>query len=528
MNDLEHQTEYRNWHLHGHGTMDVRQYLKMIEIFVDTGEVAGRGVVWPEDEPWTEYADPLVRYLTRLMADPQIKASVLGSRLCGKVFYATMGRFVVAAKHEGEFFAQRQWTERNRVQQVLQWNASRRGNAEAWLRLIAQIGSDHPDGEFDSEFYRTMFARGMATDDTMWAKMADDWTRAIDRRRDQAVEQYVRDHGSAQSATLAGILRNAGSHVAGSGAAADNRAVQAWQEMNGRWSESEFQRRMMVVKLQDRYPQLEQMVNIMGRVPSSGGASRLSAASGRSMKIAHSAGSDIDGITTGSDLNSLLPIEMAQCVDDDTENAFLYRYVRRQLQVFRYKSNVASPSRRLSPEHASRKGPMIVCIDTSASMHGVPQRIIKCLLGIVEDVAERQRRDCFLIDFSVSVRAIDLMLRRKRRQYESIGLTPQEYAFEKGHLPFIGGGTDARGMMELTFRLLGAEGGSYVNADVLWVSDFLIDFPSEPLLRQMRQARQGGTRFYALRIVPEGTAPSQWAAHFDRMSDVAYRLIRRF
>ena len=527
MNNLGHPTEYWQRLLHGTDAMDVRQYLKMIEIFVDTGEVAGRGVVWPEDAPWVESADPLVAYLTRLMADSQIKARVLGSRLCGKIFYATVGRFVVAAKHEGEFFAQRQWTERNRVAEVLHWDAGRRGNTEECQRLIAQIGADHPDGEFDAEFYRTMFARGMATDDTMWAKMADDWARAIDRQRDGAVERYVRDHGGAQSEILAGMLRSAASHIAGSGID-ENRAVQAWQEMNGRWSESEFQRRMTVVKLQDRYPQLEQMVNIMGRVPSSGGASRLSAASGSSMKIAHSAGSDIDGITTGSDLNSLLPIEMAQCVDDDTENAFFYRYVRRQLQTFRYKSNVASPSRRLSPEHASRKGPMIVCVDTSASMHGVPQRIIKCLLGIVEDVAERQRRDCFLIDFSVSVRAIDLMLRRKRRQYESIGLSPQEYAFEKGHLPFIGGGTDAKGMMELTFKLLGTEGGSYVNADVLWVSDFLIDESAQPLLRQMRLSRLGGTRFYTLRIVPEGTPLSHWAAHFDRMSDVAYRQIRRF
>ena len=82
--------------------------------------------------------------------------------------------------------------------------------------------------------------------------------------------------------------------------------------------------------------------------------------------------------------------------------------------------------------------------------------------------------------------------------------------------------------MELTFKLLGTEGGSYVNADVLWVSDFLIDEPAQPLLRQMRLSRLGGTRFYALRIVPEGTPPSHWTAHFDRMSDVAYRQIRRF
>ena len=40
-------------------------------------------------------------------------------------------------------------------------------------------------------------------------------------------------------------------------------------------------------------------------------------ASGVDMKMEHSSGSDIEGITVGDDLNSLLPLELAQYSDED-------------------------------------------------------------------------------------------------------------------------------------------------------------------------------------------------------------------
>ncbi len=522
MNDL---SAYWDWALHGSGTMSVHLYLKMIEIFVTTGEIAGRGVVWPEDEPWREYSDPLVRYMVRLMSDPQIKAQVLSSRLCGKVFYSSLGRFVVTVKHQETFSRQCQWTERNNAEKVLNWSEGQR--TDNWRPLLQEIADKHRDNGFDSEFYRKAMADGGAADDMLWAKMVDDWSAAMGYRRELDVQDYIDKHGEAQQRALSSLMRNAEETMRNSGAT-DDKAVQAWQQMNGRWDEPEFIKQMRLVKSQDQYPQLGQIVRIMGRVPNSGGTDRLTMATGSSMKMTHSAGSDIDGITTGSDVGTALPIEMAQFLDTDTEDAFLYRYVRGRLQTFRHKSRIATPSRQLSPEHASRKGPMIVCIDTSASMRGAPQRIIKLLLAMIEDMAERQQRDCFLIDFAVSVHAIDLMQRRKQRQYESLGLSKQEYNFEKGHVPFIGGGTDASNMMELTFKLLNAEGKNYVNADVLWVSDFLIGKPADDLMTQMRHCRATGTKFYGLRIVPEGTERTGWEPYFDHISDISYRIMSKW
>ena len=148
----------------------------------------------------------------------------------------------------------------------------------------------------------------------------------------------------------------------------ESRAVQAWELMSGGWTETEFERRLNQMKIQDRYPEIKEIVAKMGRVADANGKDRLTIASGTDMKMEHSAGSDIEGITVGDDLNSLLPLELAQYSDEDMEGLFIYKYRTRRLQTFRYKSEMAKPSRKLGFTHASRKGPMIVCLDTSASM----------------------------------------------------------------------------------------------------------------------------------------------------------------
>ena len=187
----------------------------------------------------------------------------------------------------------------------------------------------------------------------------------------------------------------------------EQRAVQAWELMTNGWTETEFERRLNQVKIQDKYPEIKEIVAKMGRVADANGKDRLTIASGVEMKMEHSAGSDIEGITVGDDLNSLLPLELAQYSDEDMEGLFIYKYRTRRLQTFRYKSEMSKPSRKLGFTHASRKGPMIVCLDTSASMYGTPERISSTLISLLEETAEDLERDCFLIDFSVSTRAID-------------------------------------------------------------------------------------------------------------------------
>lgn len=83
--DYTHADEYWRFHTTKAERMDVTLYLKLIEIFCETGEMAGRGVIWPEDKPWLEYDDPLMKYLTQLMSKPEIKVKVLSSK-CAPIY----------------------------------------------------------------------------------------------------------------------------------------------------------------------------------------------------------------------------------------------------------------------------------------------------------------------------------------------------------------------------------------------------------------------------------------------------------
>ena len=332
----------------------------------------------------------------------------------------------------------------------------------------------------------------------------------------------------------------------------EQRAVQAWELMTNGWTETEFERRLNQVKIQDKYPEIKEIVAKMGRVADANGKDRLTIASGVEMKMEHSAGSDIEGITVGDDLNSLLPLELAQYSDEDMEGLFIYKYRTRRLQTFRYKSEMSKPSRKLGFTHASRKGPMIVCLDTSASMYGTPERISSTLISLLEETAEDLERDCFLIDFSVSTRAIDLMAKRKAERLKRIGITMMESAEADAapsdgdgqahtgrgirwqpttttHLPFIGGGTSAKKMMTQMFDLLDNDGLHYVNADVLWITDFLIPDPPQQLLSRFREYKETGTQFYGIRIVRDDDKESNsWKEYFNQIYTIRYRPLRRY
>ena len=46
----------------------------------------------------------------------------------------------------------------------------------------------------------------------------------------------------------------------------EQRAVQAWEMMKNAWTETEFERRLNEMKIQDQYPEIKEIVAKMGRV----------------------------------------------------------------------------------------------------------------------------------------------------------------------------------------------------------------------------------------------------------------------
>ncbi len=558
---------------------EAQYYLKMLDDFCKTGQV-----VIPEPSanvmPWYLKDDPLMDYLVHLFTLEvtlctgekvrKFEKQVVNSKIKSKVFYDSVGKFIVECVHHIRFQRQRAWTENHRAEDVLDWTNFKRMDENVWHPLLDQLAMEHEDDGFDKPFFIRLFAGDGATKNENWERLVRDWKACIERQTLSKLKNFISIRQINFETGLVRLMDQVTRNIKTKGIS-EQRAVQAWELMTNGWTETEFERRLNQMKVQDRYPEIKEIVAKMGRVADANGKDRLTIASGVDMKMEHSAGSDIEGITVGDDLNSLLPLELAQYSDEDMEGLFIYKYRTRRLQTFRYKSEMAKPSRKLGFTHASRKGPMIVCLDTSASMYGTPERISSTLIALLEETAEELERDCFLIDFSVSTRAIDLMEKRKAQRLRKLGLNVSAEDFSLAnsadstdssastasgnssfsdsgshsgfastgrsvrrqpsttHLPFIGGGTSAKKMMKQMFELLDNDGLHYVNADVLWITDFLIPDPPQSMLARFKEYRDTGTRFYGIRIVrDDDKEPNTWKNYFNQIYTIKYRPLRRY
>jgi len=498
-------------------------YLSLVEQFVRTGEVVEIETTVQVDQQWKMYYDPVLHYLHHIMSDPVIQYRVLSSKIAGKIFYETVGRFVLECLHSEQFLNQIAMGERREMEKMMEWSMQKK--KDGWQSLLQAVSEKHKDDGFDLDFMKKKFSNDGWQKPENWQLLKREWSGAIDEKTRKEQARKI----EAKAGGIAGGLKtklDAMENRMRSQGWSEDMALQAWEMMDGQWTESEFEKKLSIVQIQNRYPEIGDVARRMGRLPDEDGKDRLTVQSGNTHKIEHSTGSDIEGVTTGRDLNALMPFELAQYSDTAMEGLFLRKYLTSQLQIFRYKSEITKPSRRLRSERAARRGPMIVCVDSSASMYGVPQRIEASLLSKLEQTAEQLNRDCFLIDFSVNVRPIELRSRRKKRVMERIGMKSEDNEnFAKGYFPFLGGGTDAQKMLNLVFWLLDNGEDRYMNADVLWITDFLIPRTTEELMRKFREYQKTGTKFYGFKI---GQGETNWDRYFDKVYEIHYKLPRRY
>ena len=482
-------------------------YLTMLERFVTNGDVFEFETNVQMDFPRAINYDPILLYLQRLMKDPLIQSRVLGSRLAGKVFYEVVGRFVLECLHDQKFINQMTIGEQTQMEKMMEWSMQKK--QDTWQSLLQQLGEKYKEDEFDLDFMKRRFKNNGWQRPENWERLKREWQGALDEKARQQASKKVESKGGGIPGHFEQMLSQLENRMRSDGAT-EEQLLQAWEMMDGSWTESEFEKHLSIVQIQNRYPEIGDVAKRMGRLPDEEGRARLT-------------------VQTGVDLNALMPFELAQYSDAELEGVFLRKYLTSRLQVFRYKSEISKPSRRLRSERASRRGPMIVCVDSSASMYGVPQRIEASLLSKLEETAERLNRDCFLIDFSVGIRPIELRSRRKKRSMERMGLRQEDAEnFEKGYFPFLGGGTDAQKMLNLTFYLLDNGEDRYMNADVLWITDFLIPRTTEDLMKRFKDYQATGTKFYGFKITQMGQGESNWDKYFDKIYEVHYKQPRRY
>lgn len=245
----------------------------------------------------------------------------------------------------------------------------------------------------------------------------------------------------------------------------------------------------------DKVDNLEEILSVMGREQQSTVNEEKEAAI-RYLPLInrnlHSL-SSVDSLSLGNIINQVLPSEMVFLADKATENIFMKKFTEKQLIEFSSVDQQETFEKEAGKAIKMDKGPIIVSIDTSGSMSEEKERIAKGILFLLLELALKQKRQCFVISFSVSARYIELTNPKHWQSFEEFMRTS-----------FVGG-TDGEEM--LGFAIEALQSKKYSMADVLIISDFDFSLPLPLTQRQIKVEKSKGTRFYGLKISKQG-APS--------------------
>ena len=173
---------------------------------------------------------------------------------------------------------------------------------------------------------------------------------------------------------------------------------------------------------------------------------------------------EISGIELGNDLENVLPSELVQLNDPDCDILFTLKFVESRLMCFSkqgYREEEEFTIETVTTsEEEKQTGPIILCVDTSGSMHGVPEHIAKAVALYISMSAMGQNRNCFLINFSTGIKTIDL--------------TPPKGISDLLNFMRLSfnGGTDAVPALKKAIETTNEK--SYRLADIIMISDFVM------------------------------------------------------
>ena len=288
-----------------------------------------------------------------------------------------------------------------------------------------------------------------------------------------------------------------------------NELGRLWDISKGNWIRGNFDVLQRYAELLKKDTSLKELAEMLGRMRQSEREFEEEMFANIVIKpdwiAEHASKSDLIGIKESDDLSSLLPSETALLADETMQSVFFKKFAEKKLQTFEYQAKLLSYKEdefqdKREKEKEETKGPFIICIDTSGSMHGTPETVAKTLCFAILKIAIKELRKCYLISFSTGICTINL--------------TDLKNSLDK-IIDFLSmsfhGGTDAAPAMHEALRMLTT--ADYKKADVILVSDFVMPAFDKQTQQLIHQAKENKTKFHSL-IVGNSQNPAS-IADFD-------------
>jgi uncharacterized protein with von Willebrand factor type A (vWA) domain len=262
----------------------------------------------------------------------------------------------------------------------------------------------------------------------------------------------------------------------------------------GRWSAQEMSEFRRLAQYLADDAGLKALCDRLGRLRAPAQAGRLQRVNTQHREVWQtqtSAREEMVGIRLGRDLEHALPAELALLADPDTSLLFDLKYVESRLMCF----DMIGMQRVLAQHRAeeavrvaevSPTGPMVICVDTSGSMEGMPETVAKAVVLFLAAKAREQRRACYLLNFSTSLQTLDLSDARGM----ALLMDFLQMSFH--------GGTDVAPALRQALQTMQEE--AFANADLLVISDFVMGRLPKAVLDEVDAQRLKGSRFHALLI----------------------------
>ncbi len=208
----------------------------------------------------------------------------------------------------------------------------------------------------------------------------------------------------------------------------------------------------------------------------------------------------LSGIRLSGEISSALARELAMSKNPSAKLYFAQKFAEHKLLSYAYVNQQKSYREERKTEEVEvlvkemeQKGPVILCIDTSGSMNGSPERVAKTItLALAKKCLEEDRK-CYLISFSTEIEVQDLTEFKK-----SNGLVELVKFLRKS----FNGGTDAQPALGYAIELL--QKNEWKNADVLIVSDMVMGDFSEDAASRIKAQQEKKTKFYSLLVGESG------------------------